>query len=296
MDALDRPVAHLFGHAFLADRLEAPGRNVLWFVGGLRDGRTILPLGLDARMAVRHVIRSSDELDDGYLRACAQRRRRENPGVPVFTAVADSMQSEYFGFNDLEPILAPALLPGRGTEPTPGALTAALSMRLQSPYRVPDGSDLLSRLIQHATTLAQRRQVFISYRWREATPFVARLARRLDVAGYACWWDRWSMSRAVAEGQTKSPPPALRGVLAHAIARCVGGITVRTDGYDRGAWTSLERECMLDAQRSRAMAVVDLPSSADGVLPSAVARCRDLATADALIERTVDELRARVPV
>ncbi|QCG90128.1 toll/interleukin-1 receptor domain-containing protein [Azospirillum sp. TSH100] len=222
LDALNRPVAHLFGHAFLADRLEAPGRHMLWFVGGLRDSRTILPLGLDARLTVRHVIRSTDHLEDGYLSACVQRRRLKDQNVAVFAAVADPACSEYFGFNNLEPILAPALLPAKGLDLTPAALTAALGMRLQSPRRLPDGSDLLSRLIDHAAMLSRRQQIFISYRWREATPFVARLARRLDGAGYTCWWDRWSMSRAVAEGQAASPPPALRGVLEHAIARCAG--------------------------------------------------------------------------
>jgi hypothetical protein len=165
-----------------------------------------MPFGLDARIVVQSVAQDPGSVEDPYVREAMRRRQRRHPGASVFAAIADPKNAAYFSLNDIEDIIGPALLPNWSGGERSHGVTAALGQRLQTPREFGTDATLVSSLIERARTIAGRPQVFVSYRWREATPLVARLVRWLAEVGYGCWWDRWSMSRAVAEGVVKAPP------------------------------------------------------------------------------------------
>jgi hypothetical protein len=286
LDALKQPIAHIFGHAFLAERLKKPGHHVLWFVGAPSDPGSKLPFSLDARMSVKRLVFGIAQCERAYLRQAMERRLAKNPDGCICAAIADPRDATYFGFNNVERLIGPALLGTCADVTLTDQDRARLGQKLQSPRRLTP--ELAEKLTRCADQLARRPQVFISYRWRDATQIVMRLVPQLEKAAHACWWDRWSMARSVAEGQIPAPPAQLETALACAISDCKVGIIVRSQNYDSSKWTTLERCYMEKAHRSNGMRLIVIPQH--GTLPANVGQGRDRVGTDRVISELLAQL------
>jgi hypothetical protein len=301
LEGLDQPRAHIFGHEFLAARLPKPDqtkqlrRHILWFVGALRDYQHQLPFALDARMSVLYIEEDLEKIEDGYVRRVAERRLKENKRLaerynrkctPVYAAISAPDDAQYFSFNNVEPLIASFLLGKSAYTSSDESVRQRLAKSLQSPRHIVDPR-FVQALTEHAHLVSSRPQIFISYRWREATPFAMQLVQQIDPY-YGCWWDRWSMSRAVAQGSSKVPSPPLKDALKHVISRCSIGIVVRTEGYGCSEWTKFEYDCLAEMQQSVGMRLIVLEQSKG--LSAAVAAGQDAAAAEGLIHAVLHEL------
>ena len=101
------------------------------------------------------------------------------------------------------------------------------------------------RIEAHAASVLARPRVFVSYRWATGTAQAAAAVQALSSRGFAIWWDRWGMSRSVAEGRTAADETTLEKALERACTGCSHALLVASDGYGETHWTRWERERLL---------------------------------------------------
>lgn len=115
-----------------------------------------------------------------------------------------------------------------------------------------------ARIDAYAATVRTRPRAFISYRWATGTTQAAAAAQALCRQGYASWWDRWGMSRSVAEGRAGIDEQTVAQALARACKGCSHALLVDSPGYGATGWTRWERDLLLQMAAAKQIELLRL--------------------------------------
>jgi len=135
-----------------------------------------------------------------------------------------------------------------------------LPQYLQTPSRLPKES--AETLGAFAHTIQGYRRAFISYRWKNATACVAKLAMRLAEIHIASWWDRWSMPRSIAELKNRVDDQRLFAILRRAAENSKFAFIIQTEGYCHSPATAYELGVLEELENQGKLRLFRIP--ADG--------------------------------
>ncbi len=292
--ALFRPAAHVFGQKWLYDSVAEDDEVTIWMLSMLRSGKNIMPPSLDAKMLVKDkFVRNGESPLCEYLSDIDKKRK--------FVFVATPENALYFPFNNALSLLKSIRFKSKSTK-LPKAffksqphnmknkkpIYSRLPQHFQTPRLLDD--DSVPALEKYGKSILNTNQAFISYRWKEGTPFVRELVKRLADLGIVSWWDRWCMSRSIAELKTSINSDGLWSVITEGIGGSRFAIAINTDEYASKKSPATQEELkLLKAQHEKGKAPL-LMVPEKGKLAFEVAQNKDSQRVNKELDRVIDRL------
>lgn len=257
-DEPEQPLGHGFSQPGLWRRHLAGEVLVVWLFGCLRFGRTALPPALDARM----LLGAEDAFDTPGVATMARLKAAglgPDDGRFRHALLADPDPAvSYF----LPWVDATDLMFELGFEPHGARLPAALRAR---PSLLPRHfqtsriltADAVKCIEAHAAEVRARPRVFVSYRWATGTRQAAGAVQALSQRGFASWWDRWGMSRSVAEGRAEIGRGTVETALTRACNGCSHALLVPSPGYGKSTWTRWEQDLLHEMAEDKRIELIE---------------------------------------
>ena len=282
--ALWVPKAHVCGQKWLYDRYQTGEKLVLWQISFLRGrGIPMLP-SIDARIQVTKAFDRKSDLPDLYTKqlwdqhcrgsykgdtvnkaniSARGRKPAKKNGTYVF--VADENASYYLPWINAQslfqgPEFAKYFASLKNDFTRDEDSFSRLPQHLQTPMCLT--KELAETLEAFALRIKRYPRAFISYRWKNATACVAKLAIRLAEFKIASWWDRWSMPRSIGELKNPIDNEKLFAILLRAAENSAVAFTIQTEGYSYSPATAYELGVLAALESQGKISVFRIP--ADG--------------------------------
>lgn len=240
-----RPAGHAFGEEWVWKRYARGEDLTVWLFSSLRLGHDSLPPALDARIRVASGADQPQAANSKYLRYLLELLDKAGNRRHHYVFKADRNGSVYLPWADatellfdLEFVSKRATTLDKSLRDTP----TLLPRHFQRSRILTDGS--IRQIADFAAKVLKRPRAFISYRWEDATPKAGKTVADQSRDGYACWWDRWGMSRSVAEQKNFIPERDIAKVIKKACLDCTRAVIVKSPGYGQSGWTAWEQKVL----------------------------------------------------
>lgn len=263
VDGLLKPAAHTFGEEWLWNRFARGDDLAIWQFSCLRFGKSVLPPSLDAMVAVAAGASQPDQtmvkrLGDLLAMTDGAGRRTYRYG---FEAGPESFFLPWADATNLLFELRFVSKDAKQLDPGLRKFPSRIPLHFQSSRILTRNS--AKRIHAHALDVLQRRRAFISYRWEDGTDAAVAVAQQFSRDGYACWWDRWGMSRSVAEQKASIREDSVCDIVERACEECSLAVVVNTAGYGESPWTKWEYDVLLRLQRAGRIKIQQFSPGAD---------------------------------